>query len=208
MTDMFDPVEDAIAAFKNGEFVIVMDDESRENEGDLIMSAALVTPQKMAFMIRHTSGLICVPMLGHDLDKLELPLMVPENTDRMRTAYTISCDAADGTTTGISASDRALTANKLASSSDPLDFTRPGHMFPLRYHEGGVLRRTGHTEAAVDLCRLAGLAPVGIISEIVKDDGEMARRDDCGRLKREWGMKMVTIEALAAYIREKHGEEW
>jgi len=202
---MFDSVQDAVQAFKNGEFVVVMDDESRENEGDLIIAAEKVTTEKMAFMIRHTSGLVCVPMAGERLDKLQLPLMVEDkrNTELMKTAYTVSCDYAHGTTTGISAHDRALTSRKLADpSSLPSDFSRPGHIFPLRYHPGGVLRRIGHTEAAVDLASLAGLNPVSCICEIVRDeDGLMARRDDCAAFAKKWGFRIITIEAMAQYIK-------
>ena len=159
-----DSIETAIAAIKDGRPVVVIDDEDRENEGDLIFAASKSTPELMAFTIRHSSGVICVPMPGAMLDRLEIPLMTPHNKDKMRTAYTISVDARDGVSTGISAADRAHTARVLAdSATEPWELTRPGHVFPLRYREGGVLVRRGHTEAAVDLARMAGLVePEGL----------------------------------------------
>jgi len=201
---MFDSIEDAIKAFQNGEFLVVMDDESRENEGDLMLPAQFATTEKFAFLVRHSSGLVCLPIMGERLDRLQIPMMVPKNTEPHRTAFTVSVDYAQGTTTGISAHDRALTARKLA---DPLEvegqaFTRPGHIFPLRYNEGGVLKRGGHTEASVDLCILAGLQPAAIICELVRDrDGLMARRDDCATFAKEHGFKFITIAALIDYIK-------
>ncbi|HWU23452.1 MAG TPA: 3,4-dihydroxy-2-butanone-4-phosphate synthase, partial [Nocardioides sp.] len=157
-----DSVERAIADIRDGRAVIVVDDEGRENEGDIIFAASKATPELMAFTIRHSSGVICVPMPGEMLDRLEIPLMTPHNKDAYRTAYTISVDARDGVSTGISAKDRAHTARVLAdSATEPWELTRPGHVFPLRYREGGVLVRRGHTEAAVDLARMAGLTPAG-----------------------------------------------
>ena len=159
-----DPVERAIADIAAGKAVVVVDDEDRENEGDIIIAASRATPELMAFTIRHSSSVICVPMPADMLDRLEIPLMTPHNKDRLRTAYTISVDARDGVTTGISAADRAHTARVLAdSATEPWEITRPGHVFPLRYREGGVLARRGHTEAAVDLARLAGLTPAGVL---------------------------------------------
>ena len=180
----------------------------RENEGDLILAAEKATAENVAFMVRHTSGVICVPMEGGELDRLDLPLMTPHaaNTERMRTAYTISVDAAEGVTTGISAADRARTIRLLADpGTQPGDLVRPGHILPLRYREGGVLRRAGHTEAAVDLARLAGLRPAGVLAEIVNDDeaGTMARVPDLLRFRDQHGLKFCTIDALIAYRRQR-----
>src|SRR6478736_3241812 len=163
----FDHIENAIAAVGRGEVVIVVDDEDRENEGDLIVAAEKITAETMGFMVRYTSGVICMPMTGERLDELQLPLMVSNNTESQRTAFTVSVDAVEGTTTGISAGDRARTVRKLINpASTTHDFARPGHIFPLRYREGGVLKRAGHTEAAVDLSRLAGLAEAGVLAEV------------------------------------------
>src|SRR5499425_3120772 len=171
-----DDVSRAIADIAAGRPVVVVDDADRENEGDIIFAASKATPALLAFTIRHTSGVICVPMLGEDLDRLQLPLMTTQNTERMRTAFTVSVDARDGVTTGISAADRARTVRTLVdSATEPYELVRPGHVFPLRYTSGGVLRRPGHTEAAVDLARLAGLTPAGVVAEIFNDDGTMAR---------------------------------
>ncbi|RHZ78206.1 hypothetical protein Glove_166g216 [Diversispora epigaea] len=201
----FDSVEDAIKDFAEGKFLLVVDNEDRENEGDLIIAAEKVTTEQMAFMVRYTSGLICVPTTPERLDQLKLPLMVPQNTEKMKTAYTISVDYHHNTTTGISAHDRALTARSLANPEidNPDDFNRPGHIFPLRYTEGGVLKRVGHTEASVDLCKLAGLQPVGVICEVVKDDGLMARRDDCREFADEHGLKLISIEDIIKYRLDK-----
>ena len=171
-----DSIERAIADIADGKAVVVVDDENRENEGDIIFAASKATPELMAFTIRHSSGVICVPMPAAMLDRLEIPLMTPHNKDKLRTAYTISVDARDGVSTGISAADRAHTARVLAdSATEPWEVTRPGHVFPLRYREGGVLVRRGHTEAAVDLARMAGLTPAGVLVEVVNDDGTMKR---------------------------------
>lgn len=198
------PISEAVEAIRNGEFVIAVDDADRENEGDLVIAAAKVTPQKIAFMVRHTSGLICAPMLGERLDELRLPLMVSDNTDSHRTAFTVSVDAIQGTTTGISAADRAAT---IAALIDPAtvadDLARPGHIFPLRYEEGGVLKRAGHTEAAVDLARLAGLYPAGAVCEIVNDDGSMARLPQLERFAQEHGIPMISIADLIAHRRRR-----
>ena len=168
-------IREAIDAIAAGEFVIVIDDEDRENEGDLIIAAETVTPENMAFMVKHTSGVVCCPITNERADALHLPLMVANNTEAMGTAFTISVDVAEGTTTGISASDRALTCQALANDNVVANgFARPGHVFPLRARAGGVLKRAGHTEAAVDLATMAGLSPAGVISEIVSEDGTMA----------------------------------
>lgn len=204
-----DSVEEAIADISAGKAIVVLDDEDRENEGDLIFAASKATPELMAFTIRYSSGVICVPMPGAMLDRLEIPLMTPHNKDRMRTAYTISVDARDGTTTGISAADRAHTVRVLAdSATEPWDISRPGHVFPLRYRDGGVLRRRGHTEAAVDLVRMAGLTPVGVLVEVVNDDGSMKRADDLRDFADEHGLKLITIEQLVHHRRrnERHVE--
>ncbi len=180
-----DGVPRAIADIAAGRPVVVVDDADRENEGDIIFAASKMTPELMAFMIRYTSGVICVPLPGAELDRLQLPLMTPHNSERMRTAFTISVDARDGVTTGISAEDRARTVRTLVdSATEPFEIVRPGHIFPLRYAEGGVLRRPGHTEAAVDLARLAGLTPAGVLAEVVNDDGTMARLPAAARVRR------------------------
>ncbi|MEV4891558.1 bifunctional 3,4-dihydroxy-2-butanone-4-phosphate synthase/GTP cyclohydrolase II [Nonomuraea sp. NPDC055795] len=194
---MLDQVERAINDIRDGRPVIVVDDENRENEGDIIFAAAKATPELLTFTIRHTSGVICVPMEGKELDRLGLPLMVFQNRERMRTAYTISVDARDGVTTGISAADRAKTIRALAdSATEPNELVRPGHIFPLRYHDGGVLTRRGHTEAAVDLARLAGLSPAGVLAEIVNDDGTMARLPELRAFADEHDLALISIEQL------------
>jgi 3,4-dihydroxy 2-butanone 4-phosphate synthase / GTP cyclohydrolase II len=200
MSTRLDSVERAIADIAAGKAVVVVDDEDRENEGDLIFAAARATPELMAFTIRHSSGVICVPMPAPMLDRLEIPLMTPHNRDRMRTAYTLSVDARDGVSTGISAADRAHTARVLAdSATEPWDLTRPGHVFPLRYRDGGVLVRRGHTEAAVDLARLAGLTPAGVLVEVVNDDGTMKRAPELRAFADEHGLAMISIEDLVRY---------
>ena len=202
MTMVLDSIERAIADIAAGKPVVVMDDEDRENEGDIIFAASKATPELMAFTIRHSSGVICVPMPAEMLDRLEIPLMTPHNKDRMRTAYTISVDARDGVSTGISAADRAHTARVLAdSATEPWEITRPGHVFPLRYREGGVLVRRGHTEAAVDLARLAGLTPAGVLVEVVNDDGSMKRAPELREFADEHGLAMISIEDLVKYRR-------
>jgi 3,4-dihydroxy 2-butanone 4-phosphate synthase/GTP cyclohydrolase II len=199
---MFDPIERAIADIAAGKAVIVVDDEDRENEGDLVAAASKATPQLIAFMVRHTSGVICVPMEGKTLDRLGLPPMTVRNEDRKQTAYTVSVDARNGVTTGISAAARAHTVRALAdSATEPYELPRPGHVFPLRAVDGGVLRRPGHTEAAVDLARLAGLTPAGVISEIVDDDGSMARLPRLTQFANEHGLAIVSIADLVAYRR-------
>ncbi|MBB65079.1 MAG: bifunctional 3,4-dihydroxy-2-butanone-4-phosphate synthase/GTP cyclohydrolase II [Waddliaceae bacterium] len=196
-------IKEAIQSLKNGNFVVVMDDEDRENEGDLILAAEHATPEKLAFMIRHTSGIVCISIEGERLDELNLPLMVAQNTESQRTAFTVSVDLKAGTTTGISAEDRAATIQALIDpKTKPEDLNRPGHIFPLRYREGGVLKRAGHTEAAVDLAKLAGLKGAGVICEIVKDDGTMARRADLELFAKEHQLPILTVEDIIRYRRK------
>ena len=196
------PIEDIIAAIRRGELVIMVDDEDRENEGDLIMAAQFATPEKVAFIVRHTSGVIVAPLTGERCDDLRLPLMVDNNTESHRTAFTISVDLLEGTTTGISASDRAATLRALA---DPkithTAFARPGHIFPLRARDGGVLKRAGHTEASVDLARLAGCEPAGIICEIQNDDGTMSRLPELKIFAKQHGLLISSIARLIEYRR-------
>jgi 3,4-dihydroxy 2-butanone 4-phosphate synthase/GTP cyclohydrolase II len=200
----FAPIRDIIAAIGRGEMVIMVDDEDRENEGDVILAAQAATPEKLGFMLRHTSGIICLPIVGERLDELELPMMVVRNTDVRRTAFTVSIDAAQGTTTGISASDRCRTIEAvLDPASRPEDLARPGHMYPLRYEPGGVLRRTGHTEAAVDLATLAGMYPAGVLAEVMNDDGTVARLPELERFAKEHEMLIGTIADLIAYRRRQ-----
>jgi 3,4-dihydroxy 2-butanone 4-phosphate synthase / GTP cyclohydrolase II len=200
----FSRIEDAIKAIGDGELVIVVDDAARENEGDLIMAAEKVTPEAMAFMIRHTSGVVCMPLEGTRLDELQLPMMVSDNTTAYRTAFTVSVDAKRGTTTGISAGDRAATVRSLIDHGcTPDDLARPGHIFPLRYRDGGVLKRAGHTEAAVDLARLAGLYPAGVLAEVVNDDGTMARLAELERFASEHGLQIISIADLIRYRRHR-----
>jgi 3,4-dihydroxy 2-butanone 4-phosphate synthase / GTP cyclohydrolase II len=197
-----DTVERAIAEIAAGHAVVVVDDADRENEGDIIFAAAKATPELLGFMIRYTSGVICVPMPGPDLDRLQIPLMTNQNNERMRTAFTVSVDARDGVTTGISAADRARTVRVLVdSATEPYELVRPGHIFPLRYTEGGVLRRPGHTEAAVDLARLAGLPEAGVLAEVVNDDGSMARLPTLRRFADEHGLPLISISQLIEHRR-------
>ncbi len=190
-------MSEILGELRAGRMVVVMDDEDRENEGDLIMAAECATPESVAFMIRHTSGIICVPMDEERLARLDLPQMVPVNNESQRTAFTVSVDLRAGTTTGVSSIDRAATIRGLASpDAAPADFARPGHIFPLRSRRGGVLVRAGHTEAAVDLCRLAGLAPVGVLCEVMNDDGSMARRPQLQEFARRHALKIGTIADL------------
>src|SRR5580698_8360805 len=200
----FAEVERAIFDIGVGKPVIVVDDEDRENEGDLIFAAQMATPELVAFMVRYTSGYICVPLSEGDCDRLELPPMYHTNQDRRGTAYTVSVDAREGTSTGISAHDRALTMRKLAAAeSTAADFTRPGHVVPLRAKDGGVLRRPGHTEAAVDLAVLAGLSPAGVLCELVseKDPAGMARAEELRAFADEHGLTMISIADLIEYRR-------
>ncbi len=199
-----DSIERAIADIRAGKAIVVVDDEDRENEGDLIFAASKATAELVAFMIRHTSGVVCVPMSGQDLDRLSLPPMTHVNEDRKQTAYSVSVDAREGVTTGISAADRAHTIRVLIdSATEASDITRPGHVFPLRAVEGGVLRRAGHTEAAVDIARLAGLAPGGAICELVNDDGTMMRAQECRTFADDHSLCMISIADLIAFIRHR-----
>jgi len=199
----FASVEDAIEAVRRGEMVVVVDDEERENEGDLVMAAEAVTPEKIAFFLAHTSGVICAPLTGERADELELPLMVVANTESQRTAFTVTVDSRIGTTTGISAADRAATIAALVDpATKPSDLNRPGHIFPLRYRDGGVLKRAGHTEATVDLSRLAGMAPAGVLCEILTEDkGSMARLADLERFAEVHGLPLISIAQLIRYRR-------
>jgi 3,4-dihydroxy 2-butanone 4-phosphate synthase/GTP cyclohydrolase II len=200
---VFASIPEAIEEIRHGRMVIVVDDADRENEGDLIMAAELVTPEAIAFIVRHTSGVICMPVIGERLDELEIPLMVAANTDTRRTAFTVSVDARSGVTTGISAADRARTIHAMIDpATQPADLSRPGHIFPLRYRDGGVLKRAGHTEAAVDLARLAGLYPAGVLCETVNEDGTMARLPDLVVFARTHGLKLISIADLIAYRRQ------
>lgn len=201
-TNMEHSVGEAIEAVKDGEMVIVVDDEDRENEGDLVMAAEAVTPEAINFMTKQARGLVCMPMESDQLEQLHLPSMVPDNTDHLETGFTISIDAKEGTTTGISAQDRAKTIRTaIDPETGPEDLTRPGHIFPLRAVEGGVLKRAGHTEAAVDFARLAGHRPAGVICEIMSADGTMARRPELEEFARDHGLPIVTIEDLIRYRR-------
>ena len=197
-------IEDAIAALARGGMVVVVDDEDRENEGDIVVASQSVTPQTIAFMMKHARGLICVAMEGGRLDELDIPLMVARNTEQLRTAFTVSVDYLPGTTTGISAADRAATVQALITpASQPADFARPGHIFPLRAHPDGVLGRPGHTEAAVELARLAGKFPSGAICEIANDDGTMARLPQLEAFAAAHGLPLVTIADLIRYVGQR-----
>jgi 3,4-dihydroxy 2-butanone 4-phosphate synthase/GTP cyclohydrolase II len=204
MTDSFQfaPIEDVIAAIARGEMIVMVDDEDRENEGDLIMAAQFATPEKIAFIVRYSSGVVVAPISGDRCDDLRLPLMVEHNTESHRTAFTISVDLIEGTTTGISAADRAATLRALANPRESFaSFARPGHIFPLRAREGGVLKRAGHTEAAVDLARMAGLEPAGIICEIINDDGSMSRLPELIEFSRKHDLLLSSIAELIKYRR-------
>lgn len=195
----FDQIPAAIDAIRSGRMIIVVDDEDRENEGDLVMAAEKVTPEAVNFMALHGRGLICLPITGARLDELEIPLMTLSNTEALRTAFTVSVDAQE-VTTGISAHERALTIHRILDpATRPGDLRRPGHIFPLKAMEGGVLRRAGHTEAAVDLCRLGGLYPAGVICEIMNPDGTMARTPQLEEFARQHGLVMITTKDLIRY---------
>ncbi len=201
---VFAPIDEVIAAIARGEMVVLVDDEDRENEGDLIMAAQHVTAEKLAFIIRHTSGVVVAPLTGERCDDLRLQLMVDHNTESHRTAFTVSVDLLEGTSTGISAADRALTIRALADRNVGYQaFARPGHVFPLRAREGGVLKRAGHTEAAVDLARMAGCEPAGVICEIQNDDGTMARLPQLIEFCREHKLLLSSIAALVEWRRHK-----
>ncbi|KAG9242436.1 3,4-dihydroxy-2-butanone 4-phosphate synthase [Calycina marina] len=219
IANAFDSIEDTIEAFKTGNFIVVLDDLSRENEGDLIIAAEDMTTEKMAFMVRYTSGIICTPMLPSLTEHFDLPQMVTSNEDPNHTAYTVTIDAnLPEITTGISAHDRALTVRTLAgTTATKASFRRPGHVLPLKAKAGGVRERVGHTEAAVEICRLAGKVPVGAISEIVDDiapiegqaslpDTGMLRRDGCLAFGKRFGLKVCTIEDLVAYVEKTEGK--
>ncbi|MDH3500094.1 MAG: bifunctional 3,4-dihydroxy-2-butanone-4-phosphate synthase/GTP cyclohydrolase II [Acidimicrobiia bacterium] len=197
-------IPEIIDAFRRGQMVIITDDADRENEGDLIVAAEKLTTEQMAFLIRYTSGIICLPMERERLQELDLPQMVVDNTDRRLTAFTHSIDAIEGVTTGISASDRTITVRKvLDPTARPEHLARPGHIFPLQADAGGVLKRAGHTEAAVDLARLAGLYPAGVLSEIMNEDGSVARMPDLERFAKEHHLLLGTIADLIAYRRSR-----
>jgi len=202
MPVIFDPIEQAIEEIRQGRIVIVVDDQDRENEGDFTVAAEKVTPEIINFMARYGRGLICLPMTGERLDELRIPMMVDENTSRYGTAFTVSIEARHGITTGISTADRATTIlTAVNPAARPADLARPGHVFPLRACAGGVLERRGQTEAAVDLARLAGLRPAGVICEILNDDGTMARIPQLLAVAKAHGLKIITVEDLAAYRR-------
>ena len=206
---VLDTVERALADIAAGRAVVVVDDEDRENEGDLIFAAEMATPELVSFMVRYSSGYICVPLTEDDCDRLDLPPMHRVNQDKRGTAYTVAVDAREGISTGISATDRAVTMRLLAdAASDATDFTRPGHVVPLRAKPGGVLRRTGHTEAAVDLARMAGLRPAGVLCEIVsqKDEGDMARLPELRSFCDEHGLALISIAALVAFRRRTESQ--
>lgn len=197
-------IEDALKDFKEGKFVIVVDDEDRENEGDLIIAAEKITPEKVNFMLKHARGVLCAPITLSRCEELDLPHQVTDNTSVLGTPFTVTVDKLEGCTTGVSAHDRAATILALADpTSTPQTFGRPGHINPLYAQDNGVLRRSGHTEAAVDLCRLAGLYPAGALMEIMNEDGSMARMPELQKLATEWGMKIITIADLIAYRLEK-----
>lgn len=202
MNVRLDSIERAIADIRAGKAIVVVDDEGRENEGDIIFAASRATPELMAFLVRYSSGLVCAPSTGEILDRLSLPLMTPHNREKMRTAYTISIDSRDGITTGISAHDRARTCRVLAdSATEPFELVQPGHILPLRAKPGGVLERGGHTEAAVDFARLAGLSPTGVIGEVINDDGTLKRAPELRKFADEHGIALVSIEDLQIYLR-------
>lgn len=202
MSVQLDTIERALADLKAGKAVVVVDDEDRENEGDIIFAASKATPELMGFLVRHSSGYVCAPMPAATLDRLGIPLMTAHNRELMRTAYTISVDARDGVTTGISAADRARTCRVLAdSATEPFELVQPGHVLPLRAVAGGVLERAGHTEAAVDLTRLAGLTPGGVIGEVINDDGTLMRAPALRAFADEHGLALISIEDLKIYRR-------
>ena len=197
-------IEDALEDFKEGKFVIVVDDEDRENEGDLIIAAEKITPEKVNFMLKNARGVLCVPITLSRCEELDLPHQVSDNTSMLGTPFTVTVDKLEGCTTGVSIHDRAATIKALADpNSTPKTFGRPGHINPLYAQDNGVLRRSGHTEAAVDLCRLAGLYPAGALMEIMNEDGTMARMPELQKMAAEWGMRIITIKDLIAYRLKK-----
>ncbi len=197
-------IEDALKDFREGKFVIVVDDEDRENEGDLIMAAEMITPEKVNFMLKNARGVLCVPVTLSRADELDLPHQVSDNTSMLGTPFTVTVDKLEGCSTGVSAHDRAATIKALADpNSTPQTFGRPGHINPLYAQDNGVLRRSGHTEAAVDLCKLAGCYPAGVLMEIMNEDGTMARMPDLQKRAKEWGMKIISIKDIIAYRLKK-----
>ncbi|MHA7144338.1 3,4-dihydroxy-2-butanone-4-phosphate synthase [Arthrobacter sp. TmT3-37] len=203
-----DPIGDAVEAIAAGRAVVVVDDEDRENEGDIVFAAQDATPELVGWTVRWTSGVLCVPLPAEDADRLLLPPMTAVNEDSKGTAYTVSCDAATGVSTGISAADRARTVTVLADpASVPSDLTRPGHVFPLRAAPGGVRERQGHTEAGVELSRLAGKRPAAVIAELVHDHGDMMRLPALRRFADDHGIPLVSIEDLVAYLGERDGRD-
>ncbi|MFL4983162.1 MAG: 3,4-dihydroxy-2-butanone-4-phosphate synthase [Xanthobacteraceae bacterium] len=197
---MHQRVEDVAAAFAKGEIVVVTDDDDRENEGDLFVAASLCTPEKMAFIIRNTSGIVCAPLTAHEAKRLHLDPMVAANDAPLGTAFTVSVDFRHGLTTGISAEERTQTVRALANpNSGPADFARPGHVFPLVAKDGGVLMRSGHTEACIDLCRIAGLPPVGVLAELMNDDGTVMRGPALAAFAQQHGLRLISIADLIAY---------
>ncbi|MBB3159858.1 3,4-dihydroxy-2-butanone-4-phosphate synthase [Rhizobium laguerreae] len=201
-------IEDAISAIASGKMVVVVDDQNRENEGDIVVAADAVTPETIAFMMTHARGLVCIAMEGERLDALDIPLMVPNNTESHKTAFTVSVDYLKGTTTGISAADRAATISALVDDrTKPDEFARPGHIFPLRANPRGVLGRPGHTEAAVDLARLAGRTPAGVICEVANDDGTMSRLPELTLFAKRHNLLLVTIEDLVAYLERQAAKD-
>ncbi|WP_082119399.1 3,4-dihydroxy-2-butanone-4-phosphate synthase [Saccharothrix sp. ST-888] len=201
-----DSIEYAVAEIAAGRAVVVVDDEDRENEGDIVFAAELATTELVAFAMNECRGLLCAPMLGEDLDRLELEQMVRHNSESHRTAFTVSVDARAGISTGISAADRALTIRLLADpAATPDDFVRPGHVFPLRVREGGVLARAGHTEAGADLCRLAGLRPAAAVCEIANADGTMARLPELRNFARRHGLALISIADLITHLKHAEG---
>ncbi|MBY5365514.1 3,4-dihydroxy-2-butanone-4-phosphate synthase [Rhizobium leguminosarum] len=201
-------IEDAISAIASGKMVVVVDDQNRENEGDIVVAADAVTSETIAFMMTHARGLVCIAMEGERLDALDIPLMVPNNTESHKTAFTVSVDYLKGTTTGISAADRAATVRALVDDrTKPDEFARPGHIFPLRANPRGVLGRPGHTEAAVDLARLAGKTPAGVICEVANDDGTMSRLPELTLFAKRHDLLLVTIEDLVAYLERQAAKD-
>ena len=195
-------IEEAIQDFRDGKPVILVDDEDRENEGDLIVAAKMATPESVNFMVTHGRGLVCIPLTEQRLEELGLPMMVRDNTSRFTTAFTVSVDATRGTTTGVSAFDRAATIRAMLDpATKPEDLARPGHLFPLRYQEGGVLVRAGQTEGSIDLARLAGLYPAAVLCEILKDDGTMARMPDLEEFAETHGLRIISVAQIIAYRR-------
>ena len=199
---VFSKIEDVVKDIKDGKLVVIVDDENRENEGDLVIAAEKIDSDKVNFMITHGKGLVCMPIIGERLDELGIKLMAENNTENTKCMFTVSVDAKD-VSTGISAYDRALTIKKLIDKgSKKEDFLKPGHMFPLRYEEGGVLKRAGHTEAAIDIVKLAGLYPAAVICEIINDDGRMARLEDLEKFSEKHNLRMIRIKDLVGYVKK------